>query len=73
MQPSPPVGKYAGGGNHPHKEATMIVIGIILLLLGFLLGIHLLWVLGIIALIVGLVLLLLGYIGHPVGGRRWYW
>jgi hypothetical protein len=51
----------------------MIVIGIILLLLGFLLAIPILWTLGIIVLVVGLVLLLLGSIGHAVGPRRHYW
>jgi hypothetical protein len=51
----------------------MIAIGIILLVLGFLLGFGILWTLGIICLVIGLVLLLLGYTGHPVGGRRWYW
>jgi hypothetical protein len=51
----------------------MIVIGIILLLLGFLLAIPILWTLGIIVLVIGLVLLLLGSLGHAVGPRRHYW
>jgi Family of unknown function (DUF6131) len=51
----------------------MIVIGIILLLLGFLLAIPILWTLGIIVLVIGLVLLLLGSLGHTVGPRRHYW
>ena len=51
----------------------MIVIGIILLLLGFLLSIPILWTLGIIVLVIGLVPLLLGSIGHAVGPRRHYW
>jgi Family of unknown function (DUF6131) len=51
----------------------MIVIGIILLLLGFLLAIPILWTLGIIVLVIGLVLLLLGSVGHAVGPRRHYW
>ena len=51
----------------------MIVIGIILLLIGFLAKIAILWTLGIIALIVGLILLLLGSTGRAVGGRRHYW
>ena len=51
----------------------MIVIGIILLLLGFLLSIPILWTLGIIVLVIGLVLLLLGSLGHAVGPRRHYW
>lgn len=51
----------------------MIIIGLALLLLGFLLGIYILWVLGIIALVIGLVLLIAGHAGHAVGGRaHWY-
>ena len=52
---------------------AMIVIGLVLLLLGFLLSIPLLWTLGIIVLIVGLVLLVLGSMNRSVGGRRHYW
>lgn len=51
----------------------MIIIGIILLLLGFFLGIYILWILGIIALVVGLILLLLGHAGHTYGGRSHWW
>jgi hypothetical protein len=51
----------------------MIIIGLILLLIGFLVNIPILWTLGIIALAIGLVLLLLGSIGRGVGGRRHYW
>jgi hypothetical protein len=51
----------------------MIVLGIILLLIGFVARIAILWTVGIIALIVGLVLLLLGSMGRAVGGRRHYW
>ena len=51
----------------------MIVLGLVLLIIGFLLKIAILWSIGIIVLIVGLILLLLGSIGHAVGGRRHYW
>jgi hypothetical protein len=51
----------------------MIILGIILLILGFLLSIPILWTLGIIALVVGLILVLLSSVGHAVGGRRHYW
>lgn len=51
----------------------MIILGIVLLLLGFLLKVAILWTLGIIVLIVGVVLLLLGSMGRAVGGRRHYW
>jgi hypothetical protein len=50
----------------------MILLGVILLILGYLLGIGLLWTLGIILLVVGAVLWVLGAVGRPVAGRR-YW
>jgi len=48
----------------------MIVLGIILLVVGFLLKIAILWTIGIVVLVIGLILLLLGALGHGVGGRR---
>jgi hypothetical protein len=51
----------------------MIVLGLILLVLGFLLKISILWTIGIIVLVIGLILLLLGATGRAVGGRKhWY-
>jgi len=50
----------------------MIIVGIILLLLGFLLGIPILWTLGIVLVVIGVVLMILGGIGRPVGGRKHY-
>jgi hypothetical protein len=50
----------------------MIIFGVILLLIGWLTGIGILYTVGAILLVVGLIFLLLGGIGHPVGGRRWY-
>ena len=51
----------------------MIILGLILLIIGFVLGISILWSIGIIVLIVGLILALFGAIGRGVGGRRHYW
>ncbi len=51
----------------------MIIIGVIVLIIGFITGIAIVWTLGIIALVIGLVLALLGAVGHAVGGRRHYW
>jgi hypothetical protein len=51
----------------------MIILGVILLVLGFLLSIPILWTIGIILLIVGAVLFLLGRTGREVGGRRHYY
>ena len=50
----------------------MIVLGIILLVIGFVAAVHFLWILGLVVLIVGLVLLLLGSTGRAVGGRHHY-
>lgn len=50
----------------------MIVIGLLLLLIGFVSGIQLIWTIGVIVLLVGAVLWLLGSLGHGVGGRRHY-
>ncbi|MDQ0988923.1 membrane-bound ClpP family serine protease [Streptomyces sp. V3I7] len=57
----------------PCLEETMIILGIILLVVGFVTGIGVLWTIGIILLVIGLILWILGLIGHAVGGRRHYW
>ena len=51
----------------------MIIVGIICLLLGLILGVPILWTIGIILLIVGVVLTLMGSMGRAVGGRRTYY
>jgi hypothetical protein len=48
----------------------MIILGIILLVVGFLLKLAIVWTIGIVVLVIGLILLLLGLAGHEVGGRR---
>lgn len=51
----------------------MIILGVILLILGFLLSVPILWTIGIILVVIGAVLFLLGSAGRAVGGRRhWY-
>lgn len=50
----------------------MIVIGIVLLIIGFVAKIAIAWTIGIIVLIIGVILALLGMTGHAVGGRRHY-
>ncbi len=50
----------------------MIVLGIILLIIGFLAKIAIVWTIGIIVVVVGAILALLGMAGHAVGGRRHY-
>jgi hypothetical protein len=51
----------------------MVVLGVVLLILGFIFGIHLLWVLGIVLLVIGAILWILGSVGRPVAGRRHYY
>ena len=51
----------------------MIILGLNLLLIGFLAAIPIVWTIGMVVLVVGLVFLLLGAIGRGVGGRRHYW
>lgn len=55
------------------KEMLMIIVGIVLLVLGFILAIPILWSIGIIVLVVGLIFELLGATGRAVGGRRHYY
>ena len=50
----------------------MILLGIILLVISFVVGIHLLWVLGALLLIVGIILALAGATGRAIGGRAHY-
>ena len=51
----------------------MNLTGLLLLLVGALLGIGILWTIGLVVIIVGVVLMLLGRTGHQVGGRAHYW
>ncbi len=51
----------------------MIILGIILLVIGFIAKIAVLWSIGIILVLVGLVLVVLGSMGRAVGGRRHYY
>jgi hypothetical protein len=49
------------------------VLGLILAVVGWLIGLGILVTLGIILIVVGLILMLLGGTGHAIGGRRhWY-
>jgi hypothetical protein len=55
------------------REKTVITLGIILLVIGFVAGIAILWTIGIILLVLGLIFALLGATGRAVAGRRHYW
>jgi hypothetical protein len=51
----------------------MIILGLILLLLCIVLGVGILYTIGIVLIVVGAVLWLLGSMDRAVGGRRHYW
>ena len=51
----------------------MIILGVILLIIGFITGLAWLWTIGIILIVIGIILAILGAVGHAVGGRKvWY-
>ncbi|MFL0180039.1 MULTISPECIES: hypothetical protein [unclassified Mycobacterium] len=50
----------------------MIGLGVLLLILGLVFNIYVLWAVGIVLLVVGAVFWILGSVGRPVAGRR-YW
>lgn len=51
----------------------MIILGIILLVVGFIAAIHLIWIIGIIVLLIGVALAVAGLAGREIGGRKhWY-
>ena len=51
----------------------MIVLGIVLLIIGFIAKIAILWTVGIVLLVIGLILVAMAGMGRAVGGRRHYW
>jgi hypothetical protein len=51
----------------------MIILGIVLLIAGFVLKISILWSVGIVVLLIGLLLTVMGSMGHAIGGRRTYY
>lgn len=50
----------------------MIILGAILMILGFIFAIPVLWTIGIVLVVVGAIFWILGATGRAVGGRR-YW
>lgn len=51
----------------------MILLGVILIVLGFLLHIPILYTIGLILLVVGAILMILGALGFAVAGRAHWW
>ncbi|MET9378596.1 DUF6131 family protein [Streptomyces sp. NPDC003035] len=42
-------------------------------MIGFVVGINILWTIGLILVVLGAILWILGAVGRGVGGRRHYW
>ncbi len=64
-------------GNHDINKRwellnLVIILGIILLIIGFIAAVHIIWILGIIAVVVGAVLAIAGFTGREIGGRKHY-
>jgi len=51
----------------------MIILGVLLMLIGFIAKIPILWSVGIVVAVVGVILMLLGMAGREIGGRRHYY
>lgn len=51
----------------------MITAGVVLLLIGFLLGVPILWTVGVALVVIGAVLWILGSVGREIGGHRHYY
>ncbi len=54
------------------KERTLIILGVILLIIGWLASISILVTIGIILIVIGVILWILGAMGREIGGRK-YW
>jgi hypothetical protein len=70
----------SGPATSPHTReevgpegGIVIILGVVLLLIGYLANIGILVTIGIILVIVGALLWILGSMGRPLGGRRHYW
>src|ERR1035437_8286772 len=55
------------------RDRPMILLGVILMVIGFVAVIPLLWTSGIILVVIGVILALAGMMGYAVGGRRHYY
>jgi hypothetical protein len=60
-------------GGHDMSGVSVVFIGVIIIIIGFVSKIAVLWTIGIIAVVVGVILALLGTTKYAVGGRRhWF-
>ena len=55
------------------RRCGVIVLGVVLLILGYIVGIPILWTIGIILVVIVAALALMGMAGRAVGGRRHYY
>ena len=55
------------------RRSYVIILGIVLLVLGFIFSIPILWTIGIILVVIGAILAVLGATGRAVGGRAHYY
>jgi len=55
------------------EGGSVITLGVILLIIGFIAKIAILWTIGVILLVIGLILAVLGMMGRAVGGRAHYY
>lgn len=61
-----------GGALVRRMELLMIILGVILLVVGFAFSVPILWTIGMVLLAVGVALLIVGATGRAIAGRR-YW
>jgi uncharacterized membrane protein HdeD (DUF308 family) len=68
--PNSVAGRPAG---RSRRATVVIILGVILLIIGFVAAVHIIWILGIIALVIGAVFAIAGFTDHEIAGRRhWY-
>jgi hypothetical protein len=70
--PRPPEPFVGADDSEQPLEAQVILLGVVLLIIGFIAKIAIIWTIGIIVVVIGAILALLGMAGHAVGGRRHY-
>jgi hypothetical protein len=58
---------------HTKGNSLMIILGLILLVIGFIAKIAILWSIGILLIVIGAILFALGAAGREIGGHRhWF-
>jgi hypothetical protein len=51
----------------------VIILGVVLLIIGFIAKVAIIWTLGILAVVIGAILAIVGGTSHAIGGRRHYY